>query len=483
MSGSITKESDGSALNKHARKGWLWGGIDQFAQRGLTMAVSLVLARLLDPAAFGMVASVGIFFGIAGQIIDGGLSQRVLQKQDIQEEDYCALFWCNGMISFLCSVVLVFCSGLIARFYGNPQLQLIVIVLAGNIFLMNAGRVQETRLIRDLRFRASSVIRIVSVVSGCVVGLIMAFSGCGVWSILGQQLTSAVVRAVTLWVLVPWRPSALPSISAIKDLYGYGLPVLLSQTVRTVAGQLINVLIAKRVSAAALGYYDRGRVIPQNLGYSLANIFSRTNFPVLAKLQHDGGAFRDTYLKFLGITSSTYFMLMTGLAFCAKDLVAILLGERWVPSVWFLQANCVAFSIYVIFTANSELLRSMGRTGIFFRYNMICAGLQIVGVVAGIPWGAKGMVAGDLLARGLVCIPLVITISKISLVTVMCQVRALLRPFVGALAVLLGVSLVRFAGLPLWPRFILSGLTGAGIMYGYWWISARSAHPANEVEE
>lgn len=468
MSGSIPKEINSATLQKHARKGWLWGGIDQFAQRGLTTAVSLVLARLLDPAAFGMVASVGIFFCIAGQIIDGGIAQRVLQKQDIQEEDYCALFWCNGLISFLCSLVLILCAGLIARFFGNPQLKLIVMFLAVNIFLMNAGRVQETCLTRDLRFRAASVIRICSVVAGCVVGLIMAFSGCGVWSILGQQLAAAVVRAGILWTLVRWRPSVWPSWAAIKDLYGYGLPVLISQTFRTVAGQLINVLIAKRVSAAALGYYDRGRVIPQNLGYSLANIFGRTNFPVLAKLQHDEVAFRDTYLKFLGITSSTYFMLMTGLAVCAKDLVVILLGERWVPSVWFLQANCVAFSIYVIFTANSELLRSKGRTGIFFRYNMICAGLQIAGVIAGIPWGAKGMVAGDVLARALVCIPLMLAVGRISLVTLKCQLLALLRPFAGAVMIALMLSLIKLTGLQLWPRFIVSGMVGAGMIFIYW---------------
>jgi len=455
-------------LHKHARRGWLWGGIDQFAQRGLTLIVSLVLARLLEPAAFGLIASVGIFFGIAGQIIDGGISQRVLQKQEIQEEDYCALFWCNGLISLLCSLVLVAVSGVISRFYGNPQLKLIVIVLAINIFLMNAGRVQETRLVRDLRFRAASIIRILSVVAGCVVGLIMAFTGCGVWSILGQQLATAITRAVILWILVPWRPSVLPSWPAVKDLYGYGLPVVFSQTVRTVAAQLINVLIAKRGALAMLGFYDRGRVIPQNLGFSLANIFSRTNFPVLAKLQHDEVAFRETYLKFLSITAATYFMLMTGLAICAEDLIVVLLGERWLPSVWFLQANCVAFSIYVVFTANSELLRSKGRTGIFFRYNMMCAGLQIAGVLGGMYWGIKGMVLGDILARGLVCIPLIFAVSRISSVTLTCQLRTLVRPFTGASLIGIILFMVKQLGLPLWPRFILSGAAGAGMIFLYW---------------
>ena len=161
-------------------------------------------------------------------------------------------------------------------------------------------------------------------------------------------------------------------------------------------------------------------------------------------------------------------MLMTGLAVCAQDVILVLLGKKWIPSVWFLQANCVAFSIYIVFTANSELLRSKGRTGIFFRYSMICAGLQVTGVVVGMFWGIKGMVAGDILARGLVCIPLVMAVGKISTVTARCQMRTLLRPLVGAAAVGAGLMAVRLTGMPLFPRFILSGIVGTGLIFWYW---------------
>lgn len=464
----MTVETQTATLHKHAQRGWLWGGLDQFAQRGLTMVVSLVLARLLDPAAFGLIAAVSIFFGIAGQLIDGGVAQRVVQKPDVQEEDYCALFWCNGVISFLCSGALICFSGVIARFYNEPQLRLIVIALAVNIFLMNAGRVQETWLIRHFRFRAFSVIQIASVLVGCVVGLVMAFSGCGVWSILGQQLSTAIVRAASLWIVVPWHPSAWPMFSAVKDLYGYGLPVVFSQTVRTLASQLINVLIAKVGSLHVLGFYDRGNIIPQNAGYSLSNIFSRTNFPVLAKLQNDETAFRETYIKFLQITSAAYFILMAGLAVCAQDIIRILMGEKWLPSVWFLQANCAAFSFYVIFTGNADLLKAKGRMMTFFRYNMLGAGMQIVGVLSGMPWGAKGMVVGSIFAQGLSCIPLAVAVSRNSLVTVRDQLRALCRPFAGAAAVGAGLLSIRLIGLPLYPRFILSGMVGAGVILLYW---------------
>jgi O-antigen/teichoic acid export membrane protein len=468
-------------LYAHARRGWVWSGVEQLAERGLTMLVSLVLARLLEPAAFGLIASVAVFMHVAQQIIDGGIGQRVVQKTNLLDEDYSALFWCNGLIASGCTLLLILFSGTIAKFYGNPQLRQVVIALAGIIFLMSAGRVQNARLTRELRFKALSAIRIASVLAGCAAGLVLAFTGFGVWALLGQQAVMAAVRVLLFWVLVPWRPSVKPTLSSIRDLYGYGLPVVFSQVIRSVADQLINVLIARRISVTALGFFDRGRLIPQNLGASLATVFSRSNFPILAKLQDDEVSFRAAYLRFFGITMSVFFMLFTGLAVVANDLVLILLGEKWLPSVWFLQANCLAFSLYGVFALNAELLRSKGHTGSFFRCNSICAALQIAGVVAGIPWGARGMVTGDIVARLAACVPILFAVSRVSKVGLMCQLKALQRPLAGAVAVGAGLAAIRLTGLSLWPRFIVSGMTGAMILFVYGRIISCSKQCGSEA--
>jgi O-antigen/teichoic acid export membrane protein len=439
------------------------------------MLVSLILARLLDPSAFGLIASVAIFITVAQHLINGGIAQRILQKPVIEDADYSALFWCNGLASLACVVGLAALSGPVATFFESPETRWILIALAGTLLIMNAGRVQATRLQRELRFRALSVINIGSVVVGCIVGVAMALRGFGVWSLIGQHAGSALVRAGSLWWLMPWRPRGAFPWAHARDLYAYGLPVMFSQIVRVVSGQWINVLIARQVSMDMLGFYDRGRVIPHNLGYSLANIFARTNFPVLAKLQNDPAGFRATYLRFIQVTAAIFFMLMTGLAVCAHDLVVIILGERWLPSVWFLQANCAAFSFFVVFNANAEVLRAKGMTNRFFRYNMLCAGLQLTGIFLGIPWGAKGMVLGDLIARGIACIPLVWAIGRMTAITPLDQLRCLLRPVAGAL-VLAGL-LIMVQGQPwiVWIRFIVSGVVGLAVLFGYWWLNGRQA--------
>ena len=237
------------------------------------MLVSLVLARLLAPESFGLLASVAVFFTTALQLIDGGIGSRIVQKKEIREEDYIAFFWCNAAVSMLtCGLLMIF-AGAIARFYDNPQLRSVVMAMAAVVFLMNAGRVQELRLVREIRFKIISLVTIGSVVAGSITGLILAFAGCGVWAILGQQLIIYLVRAAAFWRLIPWRPAGFPAWSAVKDLYAFGLPLMASQTIRGFSEQLINVMTARYVGIVPLGYYDRGRFIPDNVTISYSGFF------------------------------------------------------------------------------------------------------------------------------------------------------------------------------------------------------------------
>lgn len=469
----MTSEIAATSLHGQARQGWVWGAAEQFIQRGLGMLVSLLLARLLAPEAFGLIASVTIFISIAQQIVDGGIAQRVLQKKEVGEREFTALFWCNAVISFLSCAALIFLSGLIARFLGKPEIQSIVVALSCVLFLMNTGRVPQVRLMRELRFRTLARINMASVIVGCVAGLFLAYRGFGVWALLGQQGAVAVSKLALLFRAAPWRPRAFSSWKDVIDLYRFGLPILFSQVCRAAADQMINLLIARNVSMATLGFYDRGRIIPQNIGYSVGIIFQRTNFPILSKLQNDDVAFRATVLQFMNVSFSIYFMLMAGMAVAAEDIILILLGERWLPSAWYLRLNCVAFAIYALFSANGEVLRAKGNVKKFFRLNILCAGLQVVGVLCGMPWGSYGMVLGDVTARGIACLPLIAGVARISHISVRDQLWVLARPALGALIVALTIWSVRTKlGLELIPRFFLSGVVGAVTVWGYWRWSA-----------
>jgi len=469
----VSNSSDLTGLHSLAKRGWVWGAVEQFFQRGLTMIVSLVLARMLGPEAFGLVAAVAVFFSVAGHIINGGLVQRVLQKREVDSADYDALFWCNLMSSFGCMLSMILLAKPLGNFYNNQALPLVVMGLSVNIFLMNLGRVQSAILTRQLRFRALSVIQVSAVLVGCCTGLLMAYFGCGVWALLGQQGAIAVIRATLFWVYVRWRPSGRPRWVAVKALYAHGLPIVSSQVMRAIAGQLINLFIARKSTMAMLGYYNRGRVIPENLGYSMGHIFSRANFPLLARAQDDDALFKSTYLQCLRVNAGVYFVIMIGLAICAQDIIRLILGEGWIPSIWFFQMNCLSFSIYVIFILNAVLLRSRGETKEFFKYNTGCAVLQIAGIVAGIPWGVKGMVWGDIIARAVVCFPLILKVGRLSPVRAHAQVGALFFPLFAAVSAAALLWVAQRSIEIFWIRFSVCAVVGGASVGLYWILSNR----------
>ncbi len=464
----MTKEASSENLHRQARKGWVWGAVEQFAQRGLAMVVSLVLARMLAPESFGLIASVSIFLTAAQQLIDGGIGSRIVQKKEILEEDYIAFFWCNAGMSLLACGALVIFAGKIAAFYSNPQLHSVVTVMAVVVFLMNAGRVQELQLVRHLRFKTISLVTICSVVAGSIAGLAVAFSGGGVWAILGQQLVMSLVRAVVFWRLIPWRPAGFPFWASVKDLYAFGLPIVISQTIRGFSEQLINVLTARYIGIVSLGYYDRGRFIPGNATSFVQSIFFRTNLALLSRLQHDDAEFRKVYLKLMETIASACMIMMTGLAVCAPELVEVLLGAKWLPSIWFFRAGCVMSSIYLLFLINQDVLKAKGAISSLSRQNIIYAGLQVVGVCGGLFWGVCGMVTGGIAACFASCILLMMSVRRWSSIAVVDQICIFKVPVMWSLltgGVLWGIKL---AGPSVWWRFWLCGAAGAAIAYLYW---------------
>jgi len=456
------------SLHRQAKLGWLWGALEQFAQRGLAMLVSIVLARMLAPESFGLIASVSIFLTTAQQLIDGGISSRIVQKKEIHEEDYTAFFWCNAAVSVLACSVLVICSGVIARFYGDPQLRAVVAVMALSVLFMNAGRVQELQLVRTFRFKLLSLITISSVAAGSITGLTLAFAGAGVWAILGQQLVLSLIRASALWWTVPWKPAGKPAWPIVKDLYSFGLPIVISQTIRGCSEQLVNVLTARFVGIGPLGYYDRGRFLPSNVASLIQNIFFRTNLTVLAKLQSDPPEFRLAYLKLIRAISSMCMLSMTGLIVCAPDIITIILGEKWMPSLWFFRASCVMSAVYMLFLMNLDVLKSIGSVHCLFAQNIIFTALQAVGVGCGLLWSIKGMIIGSLLACAGSCWTLGSAISHRSVIRMKDQLMVLFAPAVGSVCMATILWLVRQSSSLLWSRFILCGIAGLIVLFLYW---------------
>ncbi len=424
------------------------------------MVVSLIMARMLEPEAFGRLASISVFLTVAQHLIDGGIGSRIVQKKEILEEDYNAFFWCNAIMSLSSCGLLVAFSPIIARLCGDPTLQPIIMATAVTLVLMNAGRVQDARLIRTLQFKKFSFAVIISVLAGSSAGLILAFAGAGVWAILGQQLVLSLTRALALWKMEFWRPSGMPAWRAVKDLYSFGIPLTISEMIRGMSDQLINVLGARYVGIASLGFYDRGRFIPANATLFIQYVFFRTNLPLLSKLQHRDDEFRDVYLNFLHTVIPFCVLLLAGLAACAPEIIIVGLGAKWLPSVWYFRTGCVMSGLYLVFLINQEALRAKGAVREIFRQNVVCAILLAVFVSLGLIAGLIGMLAGMITSYGLSCLLQMRALGTKSLITISSQLRVFVEPFFWAVVMALVMLWIRLGVAVLWVRVVLCGMTG-----------------------
>ncbi len=456
-------------LLKKAQVGWFWTGGEQFIQRGLSMLVSLVLARILGPEAFGLIASVAIFINIAQQLINGGISQRVIQKKNAIEDDYLALFWSNLVASLGATAVLAVLSFPVAAYFSEPELMPIMIGLAVVLFITNAGRVQEAKLTRQLAFKKLALIQTAATFGGCIVGLVMVFSGYGVWALIGQQLMVAGLRWIMLIIFCPWMPRRLPAFHSVRDLYSFGLPVVASQCLRSFADQAGSVMIAKNFSMVDLGFFNRGLLIPQNIGYSLQLILSRTNFPTLSRVVGDNKAVKEMYLHFLHFSGGLVGLIMTGLIASSDEVVEILLGNEWMPSVWYMQLSALMFFIYIVYVSNMDLLKALGRTKRLFLYNTISALFQIVGIGIGFYFsGIKGIVLGDIVGRLVGCLIFMGAVSRVSMITVRSQLSIIARvgAMCGVFALLILVIQASISGL--YFKIIIIGFLGVVALILFW---------------
>lgn len=460
-------------LSKHARRGWFWNGFEQFAQRGLALLVSLVLARLLEPSAFGLIASVSVFLSIAQQLIDGGIARLIIHKKNLSNDDVHALFWSNLCISCLSTVALLLLTKPVATFLEEPILVFVIPALSVSVFLMNAGRVQAALLTRNLKFKTLSLFRTIAVAFGCAIGLSMALLGYGVWALIGQQFTNGLVYALLLWSKVKWQPKNLPKWSAIKELYSFGFRILMAESLRSFSGQLINVLIARNYSITDLGYYDRGRLIPQTLGVSCGLVFGKSNFAVMSRIHDQQVELARMYAGFLRASASTVFVIMTGLCVCAEDLILVILGEKWLPSLWYFQASTIMASIYIVWRCSCDLISAMGCAPDFLRYSLWGSVVQIICVAAGAFIDVKAMVIGEIIGQFIAVILLIILVRKVAGLSYFLQLSSIGNALIFALMLAIPLTFIQSTLHVLWLRILVCGSIGLLCLAIFWLIHIK----------
>ncbi|HRD67243.1 MAG TPA: lipopolysaccharide biosynthesis protein [Candidatus Competibacter sp.] len=378
MKNAIFKLEYFLSLHQKSLRAVFWSGADVFMRQGLQFFISILLARLLAPEDFGVIAMLYVFIGLAGLFIDSGFSSALIQRQDTTHTDESTVFFFNLGMGALMALALCAAAPWIATFFELPILQNLTYVMALNLFIGAFGSIHNTLLTKTLNFK--TIMKVGGVATFCsgLLAIAMAWWGFGVWSLAWQTLLSSLITVSLLWWWHPWRPHWEFSLLSLSRLFRFGGFLMLSGLLDTVYTRLYAVLIGKFFSARELGYYTRAESTQQLPVSILTGVLNRVAFPVFSEAAVDPQRLARGLRKVLVAIMLLNIPAMLGLAVVAEPLVVTLFGAKWLPCVPFLQVLCLAGVLWPLHVINLNALMAQGRSDLFFRIEVI---KKVVGVV------------------------------------------------------------------------------------------------------
>lgn len=357
---------------------FLWRFFERSGAKGVTFIVSLILARILDPVVYGIIAIVMVFTNIMQVFIDSGLGNALIQKKDTDSIDFSSVFYFNLLTCLILYAVMFFVAPFIAAFYEMTELTSVIRVLSLSIVVSGIKNVQQAYVSKNLMFKKFFFATIGGTIVAAVVGVIMAVFGFGVWALVAQFLVNNCIDTLILWILVDWRPTREFSISRLKVLLSYGWKILVSSLIDVIYTDLRSLVIGKIYTSSDLAFFNRGVQVPNIIVTTVNTSLDSVLLPTMSKVQDD--IYRVKTMTRRAIKTSAYvlFPLMMGLAGCSIPLVRLVLTDKWLPCVPFLVIFCFAFMFHPIQAANLNAIKAIGRSDVFLKVELW---KKIVGII------------------------------------------------------------------------------------------------------
>lgn len=373
-----------------------WSIADTLSYQGVTFLVGMVLARLLTPEEYGLIGIITIFIIVFDAIVDGGFSNALIRKNDADDLDYSTVFFANLVVSLLLAALLFFSSPAIGSFFKQPQLVPLTKVMSTIIIINAFAIIQRTILVKRIDFKTQTKCSFTSSIIGGAVGIGMALSGFGVWSLVGQQISMQLVRAILLWCLTRWYPKLQYSWCRFKELFSFGWKLLVSSIISTLWNQIYQVVIGKFYNPASLGQFTRAQQFSTICSSNLTAVVQRVSYPVLSTIQDDKPRLKEAYRRVIKTTVLMSFVLMLGMAAVAKSMIQVLIGDQWLPAVPYLQIICLYMMLYPLHAINLNMLQVQGRSDLYLKLEILKKSIAVIPVLLGIFVSIYWMLAGCL---------------------------------------------------------------------------------------
>lgn len=357
--------------NKSFINNFIWRFAERCGAQLVTFIVSIVLARILTPEDYGVVALATVFTSILQVFVDSGLGTALIQKKKADDLDFSSVFYFNFVVCIVLYIIMFFTAPFISVFYNDSSLTSIVRVASLTIVISGVKGIQQAYVSRNMLFKRFFFATLGGTIFSAFIGIGLAYAGFGVWAIVAQQLSNTAIDTLILWITVKWRPKKMFSIKRLKELLNFGWKLLISSLFNTVYNNLRNLIIGKYYSSADLAYYNQGDKFPNLIVTNINSSIDSVLLPTLSSAQDEKKRVKSMTRR--AIKTSTYIMapLMMGLAFCATPIVRLILTEKWMPCVPYLQIFCITYMFWPIHTANLNAINAMGRSDYFLKLEIV----------------------------------------------------------------------------------------------------------------
>lgn len=421
-------------------KGLSWSFADNIFQQIVNFIVGIILARLLTPSEFGVLGIITVFVSICTLFIDSGLSEALINKKNANGADYHTVFWANVLFGAFIYLVLFFTAPLIALFFNIPELTFLIRLTGVNIILISFSAIQRTIYVKELKFHLITIVSTISVVISGTIAIIMAYQGYGVISLIWRILIGQVVTLILFYIISSWRPKFIFNMNSFKSMYSYGINLFGSRMLNTIYNNIYSFIIGKFFGQEQLGYYSRAHTFQALVSTNISNTVQRVSFSALSKLS-DKESQRNMFEKFQDGTMIIVAFMMTFLFLSAEPIILILLGEKWINSISYLQLLAIAGLFLPIYNLNLNYLAVQNKTKTHFKIEIITKLLVIPFIYFGIVSGSMHTLLLLMVGHTIIAYFIsILTLSNLSLYKFSKQIVMMMK-----LLMLAGVGIVCYS--------------------------------------
>ena len=445
-----------------------WKFMERCGTSGVQFVTSIVLARLLLPEDFGLIALVMVFITLANVFVQNGFGTALIQKKDADDLDFSSVFYASLLIVAGLYAILFFTAPLVANFYDHPELTTIVRILSLTLFFGALNSIQEAYIARNMLFKKLFWRSLGALVPSAAIGITCALKGFGVWALVIQQLCDVFLMCVFMWFTVKWRPQLQFSFERVKGLLSFGWKLQVSGLIDTGYIKLQDLIIGKIFSPAILGFFSRGEIFPLAIISNVNTTIQSVLLPALSAAQDNRAHVKQMMRRAVTASSLVIFPIMAGIAALAKPMVLVLLGEKWLPCVPFIQIFCFSYAFWPVHTSNLSAINAVGRSDIFLKLEILKKSFCLIVLILFIYFFRTpiGVASSGFVTTIVCCFINAFPNKKLLNYGYFEQIRDIAPAFV--LSLVMGYGLYRLTILDIHPiiQLVLYTLLGASFYFG-----------------